>query len=250
MRKLMLYAVLLLLVLVGCKQTRSSVKPKTSSSVAVGHAEDAGAKPKAAEAKVVFVGGDGSERPVLRFAATITNPNPYPIGEVRVEWVAKDSTGAIVGSFQRTIPAIGPASEIPYVGGALVKGRPTTVELTVKDSGHKISQAPSKFTASNIIFTKDEFGGAAAYKVTADITTDSKEHQRQDVNLLTLLKDSSGKIVGADFTDADGLPETIPPMTRFKAEFNFVYAQADAASAEVYADGGGGPSMLPFVLPT
>jgi hypothetical protein len=228
----------------GCQDSNA---PATGSG-ASGAVGELSAEPEPFTAEVVYMGlvepfGPMEDSKLMRFAAEISNPNPYPIAGAVVEWVAKDSSGAIIGSFGRPLAPMAANEKRIYVGGGpMTAGTPAAVELSAKDPGRKAEAIPSPFKVENVMVRKIEesFTAGNQYEVEADVTTGNEEYAREQVDLMVLLKDGSGKVVGADFevSFALNIPERLPPNTRFKTSFEFLSADAEVQSAEVYAYAG------------
>jgi len=192
-----------------------------------------------ASVEVLFVGVEPRNR-VLRFAAEIRNMSSKTVEGMKAQWTATDEGGAIVGSFPSNVPPIGAGATYTYVGGAgsgLLTGVPKDVKLTITDSGRLTDAPPAQWLIEGIAFQKEAFSlsDVPEYTVTATITTPAQEIKRPDLVVTTVLKDSAGVIIGAAFDIPSGLPETLPPSTKFKAELKFVRAIGTPVTTEVNA---------------
>lgn len=224
-------AVSTLLMLVGCgssggnadarSQTPSAAPPASGSA-----AQSAGSSEKRRRteptARIVWSYFD-QKHSLFRFLAQVKNPADRPRAAVVVTWTALDADGAIIGSYptaeQPTIPASGSIYYAGGAGGDHLSGAPTQVTVKVSDSGNLIASAPDPtVTVVKTTFEKEDFTPyprAESYGVSATLLAHS-DVKSADVVATIVLRDKSGKIVGADFALASDLPAEIRAGQKFK----------------------------------
>jgi hypothetical protein len=181
------------------------------------------------------------ETRLMRFVALINNQSNRTVEGLRVRWDATDSSGAIVGSFTNTMPAIPAGTVYTYVGGAgaaNITGVPDKVKLTVLDTG-KLTDAPSGvFTVDSITLDPERFSlQGQQYRVGATLTIGPDRVERFKLKVAVVLRDGNGKIVGAHFTTPTNVPEVLEPGTKVRVELPFLSVTDQPISADVISHG-------------
>lgn len=247
MVRIFLVAVAMAVLLVACGGDDSPIK---AGSTSIGGTPTATATPTtppatptatpepkpAPSVDVVYFFADPGSR-LLRFAAAIQNPASKAIHGLRLKWDALDAGGALVGSFSSVVSDVAASSTYYYVGGAggaLLSAVPSSVKLTVVDGGSFTADPPANFKTEEITLAPEQFE-ANQYKVTAAITTGSAPVAKSKLVLQIVLKDATGKVVGANFDYPSNTPDTIEPGTKIRIESRFIRAQGKPTTAEITA---------------
>lgn len=198
----------------------ASVPVSESSQTAAGSSE----KHRRTEPTARIVWSYFDQRDSLfRFLAQVKNPATRPRAAVVVTWTALDADGAIIGSYptaqQPTIPAGGSIYYAGGAGGGHLSGAPKRVTVEVSDSGNLINSAPDPtVTVVKTTFEKEDFTPyprAESYGVSTTLLAHS-DVKSADVATTIVLRDKSGKIVGADFALASDLPDEIKAGEKFR----------------------------------
>lgn len=176
----------------------------------------------------------------FRFVAAIHNPASKVLSGLKIQWVAVDASGAVVGSHAGVMPDIPANADFLYVGGAgsvFLTGTPASVKLTVVSPGKLVSAPSQSLATADISMSKDSFsiGSGDEYTVLATIISGDAPAARSALSIFVVLRDAAGKIVGADFTTADNAPETIPPGTKIRIKADSIAVTSTPASADVAA---------------
>lgn len=179
-----------------------------------------------------------AERRLMRFVGLIKNPSTKTIEGLKVRWDAFAADNALVGSFTANMPAIAGGQTFNYVGGAgaaSLTGVPASVKLTVVDGG-RLTDAPSGLFAVEPATVQEEtFSNGKEFRASGNVTTPDREIERFNLVINVVFRDASGAIVGAGFDSGTGLPEKIPPATKFRAELRLIEVTARATTAEITA---------------
>ena len=209
------------------------VAPATSTSTTLAPTTTQGLAEPEIEVAWFFSSGD-----FFRFVAFVTNPNEVGLRGTQVHWEAKDSSGALVGSFRKRFPPIEPGLSFPYVGGAgglLLSGSPASVEVLLDVRGSETSSPTPLFEVSDIEFRRETFSSDIEYLITATITTANELMPSDEIDIAVVLRNANGDVVGGTFGSPDNLPGLVLANTRFVAEIGFIPATEEATTAEVFA---------------
>lgn len=158
---------------------------------------------------------------LMRVAATVSNPGLEPINGVMISWNALDASGALVGSYSKTIPTIDALSSWTYVGGAgaaNLTGAPANATVMVAQKGSYVKQVATPYGADSVQFAVSQYGGiftgATDYSVTGDITIGANQIPSSSLDVVILLTNAAGQVVGADFNVPENLPAVLTPGLR------------------------------------
>jgi len=177
---------------------------------------------------------------LTRVVATVSNPGLEPISGVKVSWNALDASGALVGSYSSTIPTINALSSWTYVGGAgsvLLTGTPASAMVVVAEKGSYVKQMATPYTADSVQFGVNPYGiytGATDYSVTGDITIGKNQIPSSNLDVVIVLANAAGQVVGADFDKPDNLPAVLTPGLRIAIQDD-VPATSMPTGATIYA---------------
>jgi hypothetical protein len=175
----------------------------------------------------------------MRVVSTISNPGLEPISGVKVSWNALDPSGALVGSYSSTIPTINALSAWTYVGGAgdLLTGTPASATVVPVEKGTYVKQVATPYAADSVQFAVAQYGiytGATDYSVTGDVTIGANQIPASSLDVVILLTNASGQVVGADFDKPDNLPAVLTPGLRIAIQDD-VPATSMPTTASIYA---------------
>jgi len=182
-----------------------------------------------------------TDDPLTRFAVRFTNPGEKTRSGITATWKAFDKDGVIIGTYDAIIPPILAGGSTFYAGGAgsaNLSGTPAKVTVNVTDNGREVDTKPT----SGVIVGKTEFKKSdfALTKGTTDydvsmVLTATREISSSDVKTAVLLRDSNGKVVGADWADLDKVPDTIAAGEKFKVTAYITVPNGLPKSVEGYA---------------
>lgn len=106
------------------------------------------------------------------------------------------------------------------------------------DNGHEVDTKPtSGVTVGRTEFKKSDFSlheGTTDYDASMVLTA-PREISSRDVDTVLLLRDSNGKVVGADWADLDSVPATIAAGEKFKVTATITVRDGLPKSVEGYA---------------
>jgi hypothetical protein len=177
---------------------------------------------------------------LMRLVATVSNPGLEPINGVKVSWNALDASGALVGSYSSsTIPTVNALSSWTYVGGAgdLLTGAPASAVVVVAEKGSYVKQLAVPYPADSVQFAVAQDGiytGATDYDVTGDITIGTSQIPSTSLDVVIVLTNAAGQVVGADFDQPDNLPAVLTPGLRIAIQDD-VPATSMPTTATIYA---------------
>jgi len=108
----------------------------------------------------------------------------------------------------------------------------------VTDNGHEVDTKPaSGVTVGKTEFKKLDYSlykGTTHYEASMVLTA-TREISSSDVKTALLLRDSKGKVVGADWADFDSVPDTIAAGEKFKVTATITVSDGPPKSIEGYA---------------
>lgn len=180
-----------------------------------------------------------ADDPFARFAVKFTNPAKQTRVGAKAAWKALDKDGVIVGSYDTSLPPIGPGGTWHYVGGAgaLLTGFPAQVKVEVTDQGAlQDAQVKSLVSVEKADFERASFNlfkKAQSYDVTAVVVT-SGDVATTDIVSAVLLMDASGKIIGSAWLDFTSAPDRLSAGEKVKATAIVAVVGGTPAKVEVY----------------
>jgi hypothetical protein len=179
--------------------------------------------------------------PLTRFAVKFTNPGEKARSGVTATWKAYDKDGVIVGTHDTIVPPILAGGSTFYAGGAggaNLTGTPAKVTVNVTDNGHEVDTKPaSGVTVGSTEFKKLDYSlyeGTTSYEASMVLTA-TRKISSSDVETALLLRDSNGKVVGAEWADLDSVPDTIAAGEKFKVTAHIIVRDGPPKSVEGYA---------------
>lgn len=150
--------------------------------------------------------------PLARFVVEFKNTGDKTRVGVKATWKALDRDGAIVGSYDKDVPPIGPSGTVYYVGGAggaNLNGVPARIKVEVTDEGEAVSEPePNEVKVGKVSFKKAEFNfnpGMTTYDATMVVTA-LRDLDTSEIDSAFLLRGARGKILGAEWGDAGSAP--------------------------------------------
>lgn len=181
-----------------------------------------------------------NDDPFGRFIFKITNPADETRVGATTTWKAMDKDGVIVGSYDASLPPIGPGDTWYYVGGAgspILSGVPAQVKVEVTNKGQlKSGEFKSLVTVEKAEFKRaafDLYKNAQDYEVTA-VLTSSGDVKTTDIKSAVLLLDGTGKIVGGDFLSFLFAPENLAAGEKLSVQASVAVSEGTPEKVEVY----------------
>jgi hypothetical protein len=177
---------------------------------------------------------------LMRVVATVSNPGLEPINGVTVSWNALNASGVLVGSYSSTIPTINALSSWTYVGGAggtILTGTPASATVVAAEKGSYVKQLATLYTTDSLQFAVSQYGiytGATDYSVTGNITIGPNQIPSSSLDVVIVLTNAAGQVVGADFDQPSNLPAVLTPGLRIAIQDD-VPAISMPTAATVYA---------------
>jgi hypothetical protein len=195
-------------------------------------------QPKPA-AEVVWTFFSPSDR-YFRALVILKNPADRAITGVELRWDAADKDGVLVGSFPSRQPDIPAGGAIYYALGAAIQlsGQPASVKVSVTSGGRFTDSPIRPLVVDAVSFSKGSsslFGAPYSFTVGGNVKVGDSPVTVASLNVVAVLKDGEGKIVGASFVSPPTLPDPIPPGTKVRYEDTFLGATGVATTAEMYA---------------
>lgn len=182
-----------------------------------------------------------TDDPLTRFAVEFANPGEKTRSGITATWKAFDKDGVIIGTHDTKVPPILAGGSTFYAGGAggaNLSGTPAKVTVNVTDNGHEVDTKPaSGVTVGTTEFKKSDFAlteGTTDYDASMVLTA-TRKISSSDVDTAVLLRDSSGKVVGAEWADLDKVPATIAAGEKFKVTAHIIVSDGLPKSVEGYA---------------
>ena len=190
----------------------------------------------------VFRSQHDDETFLVRFAAEVENLAPLPVRGMEVEWTAYDDTGAIVGSTSSRMPTLDAGETHMYVGGASdvhLSSEPADIEFSIVREGRIETDATNEaLDVSEVTMAPHDFVlyDSEEYEVSYLVAFGDEDVDRFDLNVVIVLRNEAGDIVGAGFDSAPtNAPDTISAGSSLRLDSR-VMAAEQATSAEVFVN--------------
>ena len=217
----------------GCESRDASPKATQTASPSKSEASEA-----PATAKVLYTYFNKSEK-YGRVVIEISNPSNKTRTGVETTWKALDADGVIVDTESYRQTPIPPGTSVLYVDGTEdLAEEAERVTVAVTDPGRLTSEPPTeRLEVSDAKFVRsasDTWAGAHDYDVTAVLTA-LADVSGGDVIVNFVLRDASGKIVGAEWADSESssIPKVLAKGDKVKVG---TYVEVELGKTPVTVD--------------
>lgn len=182
-----------------------------------------------------------SDDPLGRFTVKFTNPADKTRVGATATWKMMDKDGVIVGTYDTSLPPIGPGGTWYYVGGAggaTLTGVPAKASIQVTAKGElKGGEFKSLVTVEKAEFKRSAFDlstNAQDYDVTA-VLASSGDVATADIDSAVVLIDASGNVIGGAWLDFWSAPKRLAAGEKLSAKASVAVSGGTPVKVEVHA---------------
>ena len=108
----------------------------------------------------------------------------------------------------------------------------------MEHSGSYVKQMATDYVVDSVAFAPAQYGiytGATDYDVSGYITIGASQIPSSKLDVVLVLTNAAGQVVGADYDSPDNLPAVLTAGLRFKVDDEVPVTGVPAAAAAIYA---------------